>query len=1003
MKHIYLTSKHLFTALFLVLTMSFASAQHTITGVVTDEEENAPMPGVNVIMKGTTKGTVTDIDGKYQLEANEDDILVFSFVGYINEEVQVGKQSVIDVKLTPDITSLDEILVIGYGEVKKEDATGAVAAISNKDFNKAVISAPQDLIVGKMAGVIVTPADGSPGGGAKIRIRGGSSLTASNDPLYVIDGFPVDNDKVNGMPNPLSLVNPQDIESVTILKDASATAIYGSRASNGVVLITTKKGSSNKPLQVSYNGTFSMSTPIKYVDVLNGDEYRELAKELAESGKVSGLAPKDLALLGKENTNWQDLVYRDAFSMDHNVSVNGALKGIPYRAAYGYTGQDGILDKTNMKRNTISFSMSPILLDNHLKVNVNWKSVFMKQNFSNTGAIGAAVNFDPTQPVYSGNPAYGGYYTWLADEGKPNNIATSNPVALIEQTTNTSKINRYIGNISLDYKLPFLPELRTVLNMGIDKTSSEGQNDSPNDAAFTYRAGIGQQIDYTQDKNSELLDFYMNYVKEIDKHRIDLTGGYSWQHFKNESFNYSRNGGEPGVEGPIKYIKNDSSITAGEYYLVSFFGRVNYTLANRYLFTATLRNDGSSRFPKDNRWGLFPAFAFAWKINDEQFLKNSNVVSNLKLRMGYGVTGQQDIGDSNYYPYIAAYNISQPTAWYQFGNQFYKTRRPSAYNSNIKWEETTTYNVGLDFGFLNDKISGAFELYKRKTNDLLNEIQIAGGSNLSNYLVTNIGNLENQGVEVTLNYRPITTEKFSWRIGSNVTYNQNKITKLTATNAPDYPGANVGGISGGSGNTIQNHNVGYSAFSYYVFEQVYDENGKPIEGLYVDRSGEGGNVAGNVNNKYHYKKPTPDYMIGINSSVKYQNFDFSFSGRLSLGNYVYNNVVSENARYSRMLYQQQFYQNLHRSIYESNFVDPQYFSNYYVENASFFKMDNISMGYDFSSLISMGKLKARASFTVQNAFIITNYSGLDPEVSGGIDNNVYPRPRTYLFGINLTY
>jgi len=1002
MKFEFVKMKAIWFILFALLTLQVSAQQKVITGKVTDKG-GLPVPGVTIVVKaadGAVTGTVTDIDGKYNVNVTPDiKVLYFSFVGMKATTETINNRNVINVVLLEDAVSVDEVVVIGYGTVKKSDATGAVSTVSAKDFNKGGITSPQDLIVGKSAGTVITSAGGAPGSGSTIRIRGGSSMSASNDPLIIIDGFPVSNSGISGLANPLSTINPNDIETFTVLKDASATAIYGSRASNGVILITTKKGVIGKPMQINYNGTMSVNTVPKYMDVMSGDELRALALDLASKSAV-GLSMGSLTRLGQENTDWQKQIYRTAIAHDQNISISGGLKNMPYRASFGYSDQDGILKTTNMERSTLAIGVDPMFFDNHLKVSLNLKGSYTNQNFGNSGAVGSAVAFDPTQPVYNGNTKFGGYYTWvnLSDvlpdgsmnpNGSPNPIGVSNPVALLNQTDNKSTVQRSLGNVQFDYKFHFLPELRANMNLGYDYFTTKGHNNANDNAAFTFRNGIGQKQDYTQDGKTQLFDFYLNYVKDVEsiKSRFDVTGGYSWQHFYKSGSSFNRNGDGTQV--------SDNSEFINENYLVSFFGRLNYTFMDRYLLTATIRDDGSSRFSKANRWGIFPAAAFAWKIKDESFLKDVTAVSDLKLRLGWGVTGQQDIG--NDFPYLPVYRGSTATAQYQFGNTFYNTLRPNPYDANIKWEETTTYNVGLDFGFMNNRITGTIDAYKRQTKDLLNFIPIAAGSNFSNFLTTNVGDLENKGIELSLNGQVVTNKDWNWSIGFNAAYNENKITKLTKTDDPNYAGVDVGTIGGGVGNTIQNQRVGYPVNSFFVFQQVYGSNGMPIEGLYVDRTGKGGTITSNNLNKYHYKKPAPDVTLGINSRLAYKNMDFSFAGRANIGNYAYNNVAS-GALYSTVYNQSGFFNNIPKLVNNAKFTNTQYFSDFYVENASFFKMDNMSVGYNFDQYV-----KARLSFTVQNVFTITKYKGLDPEVDGGIDNNFYPRPRVFVLGVNLTF
>ncbi len=985
----------LLLCLWMIMSMQAIAQSVQVKGKVTDASTNEALPGVNILLKGTTIGTVSNADGAYSINIPKGGILVFSFLSYLAEEIAVGEQTTINVALSPELTKLNEVVVIGYGTVKKSDATGSVAVVSSNDFNKGAISSPQDLLVGKSAGVVITSNGGAPGSGSTIRIRGGSSMNASNDPLIVIDGVPVSNTSISGMANPLSTLNPNDVESFTILKDASATAIYGSRASNGVILITTKRGKANKGIEVSYSVNVSVSSAPAYIDVLSGDELRAMAFDLSNKG-LAGLSPAALTHLGNQNTNWQKEIYQNAIGQDHNLTLSGTVKSInlPYRASVGYTDQDGILKTTNMKRITTAIGIDPTLLDNHLKVSMNFKYMNSTTNFGNTGAIGSAVYYDPTQPIYSGNTNWGGYTTWLTPDGTaPITLATSNPVAQLAQTDNTSKVNRSLGNISLDYKFHFLPDLHANLNLAYDYFKSTGHNNAPVDAPWTYSNGGGQVINYSGEGKNQLLDFTLTYDKELPSinSKITALAGYSWSHVWSSPYTYTQN--EAGT------MANKPMSQPTESFLVSFFGRLNYIFANKYLLTFTLRDDGSSRFAPGNQWGLFPSAAFAWKIKEESFLKNVDAISELKLRIGYGVTGQQDIGQD--YSYLPVYLLGQPTAAYQFGDEFVNTYRANAYDINIKWESTSTSNIALDFGFLNNKVTGSIDVYKRITTNLINFIPIAAGSNFSNFLLTNVGSMENQGAELTLDFHPIAQKDLSWTLGFNMGYNQNKVTKLTLTDDPNYPGVDKGFIGGGVGNTVQNIRVGYPNFSFFVLQQVYDSKGMPIEGLYVDRTGQGGVVSGNNLNKYHYQQPAPKYSMGISSRLQVKNIDFSFSARANIGNYVYNNVAAS-ATYSTIYNQSGYFTNVPKFVNDSKFVNPQYFSDFYMENASFFRMDNMSLGYTFNKLLFQ-KLDAHLSATVQNAFVITKYKGLDPEVDGGIDNNNYPRPRVFMLGLNVTF
>lgn len=904
-----------------LLFANFAMAQQTVlSGKVTDSSSGEALPGVTIVVKGTTNGTISDLDGNFTLQVNKGDVVQFSFVGYTTQEITAEGQTNLTVKLATSTEELGEVVVIGYGQVKKSDATGSVVAVSSKDFNKGNITSPQDLLVGKSAGVVITTAGGAPGSGATIRIRGGSSLNASNDPLIIIDGVPIDNNNISGSSNFLSFVNPNDIETFTVLKDASATAIYGSRASNGVILITTKKGKAGNPIKISYDVNTSVASAIKYLDVYSGDQLRQIAWD-----HVDLYGADTFSKLGTENTNWQKEIFRTAFSQDHNISLSGADENMPYRVSIGYTKQNGILKNTDLDRITGSLNLEPSFLQNTLKVSLSLKGMATNNNFGESGAIGSAVNMDPTQPVMDGNSKSAGYFQW---ENYGANLGTANPVEQALAIDNRSNVQRVIGSAKFEYKLPFLPGLLATLNMATDYTNSVGHNNRPTTSPSTLTTPRWGKLNNFAGKNyNDLLDFYLNYSKDLKqiKSKIDATAGYSWQHFKREGNSYTT--GYFDADHP--YQKPDSTTFITENYLVSFFGRLNYTFNDKYLLTFTLRDDGSSRFAKGNQWGLFPSAAFAWKIKQESFLKDIQAISDLKLRLGWGITGQQDI-IGNDYPAQAKYIISLPGNYYPIGGKFLPTLRPNTYDPNIKWEQTTTQNIGLDFGFLKDRITGSVDVYKRVTDNLLESVTIPSGSNFSNKLLTNVGSLQNEGAEFTLNLVPISTKDMSLNLGFNVSYNKNKITKLLIIDDPTYVGVLEGGDSY-TGN-LQVTRVGYPAHSFFMNKQVYDANGNPIEGLYVDLSGKGGTVNGNNEDKYIYHNPAPDYLIGFSARFNYKNFDVSFSSRGSIGNYVYNQVAAGSS-YDQMS-QIGYWKNFPTFLSETNFVKRQFTSDYFVENAS---------------------------------------------------------------------
>jgi iron complex outermembrane receptor protein len=967
-----------------------------VSGTIVDATDGTTLPGATVVIKGTLKGTATDMDGKFSIEVEPNTTLVFSYIGYTAKELIAEPNTTITVSLDPEAAGLEEIVVIGYGVQKKEDATGSVAPISSEEFNQGAINSAANLITGKVAGVSVINSGGAPGAGTQIRIRGGSSLSASNDPLYVIDGVPLDNEDISGSRNPLNLINPSDIETFTVLKDASATAIYGSRASNGVILITTKRGKIGNPLKINYTGTFSLYTPTKKIDVLDANTFVSEMKQRFPS-QVGG--PESLLdTTNLYNTNWQNEIFTNAFGMDHYLSFTGAANLMPYRVSFGFTDQDGILRTDNLKRYTGGFALNPSFFQDHLKIDLNAKGSFVKNRFANNSAIGSAIAFDPSKPVYDNSTEnrFGGYWSWMQANGIPVSLATSNPVALLYQRNDNSEVNNFTGNAQFNYKLHGFEDLSVNMNLGMDYSKSNGTVFVDTTAAFAYDplTGGGINNQYEQEKKNEVFDFYVQYKKQAESINSDFSvmAGYSWQHFWRR--NYAVNSDVANSPSATDTIDDPT-----ESYLISFFGRFNYTLLNKYMLTFTLRNDHTSRFSPETRSGLFPSVAFAWKIHDENFLQDSKVLSQLKLRLGWGITGQQNIGQGDY-PYLPRYTASQVNAQYTMGNQLYITQRAEGYDESIKWEETSTWNAGIDYGFAADRYYGSIDVYYRQTKDLLNFIPVPAGSNLTNYLLTNVGDLENKGVEFSIYTKPIVKENLFWEIGFNTTYNQNKITKLTASDDPDYLGEPTGGIAGGTGNNIQINSVGYPTNSFFVWEQYYDVEGNPIPGLYVDRDGDG-----EITNsdKYHYHKPAADFWFGFNSTLDWKKWEFGFSGRANFGNYVYNNVASVLGVYERLYNPEGPYLgNIADYVYETNFQNPEYLSDYYIQDASFFKMDYMSVSYLFSG-IRNSKLNLRLTGTVNNVFTITNYQGIDPEIQNGIDNNNYPRPRVYVLSINLQF
>lgn len=991
----------------LFLSIGAFAQQIAVKGHVKDTT-GEPVIGANVLVKGTTNGTITDFDGNFMLNVPKDAILSVSFVGYKSAEVKAA--STVMVTLEDDSQVLDAVVVIGYGSVKKNDMTGSVTAIKPDKLNKGLITSAQDMMTGKIAGVSVISKGGAPGEGATIRIRGGSSLTAENDPLIVIDGLAMDNKGVKGLANPLSMVNPNDIESFTVLKDASATAIYGSRASNGVIIITTKKGQAGARPTISYDGNVSVSTVKSTVDVMDGDQFRSFIKD------IWGEDSEAYSKLGNANTDWQKEIFRPAVSTDHNLTISGGLKNMPYRVSFGYTNQNGIVKTSKFERYTASVSLAPSFFEDHLKINANLKGMIAKNRYADGGAVGSAVSFDPTQSVRSDDPYhqyyFDGYFQWNTDASSLNDDtwkrtfngnAPGNPVALLEEKDDRAISKSLIGNLELDYKFHFLPDLHAHVNGGMDLSTGKQYTDvSPYSSTNNYYGSYGWE---QKDKYNLSLNAYLQYSKDFtDKHRFDVMAGYEWQHFHDTSdqeywglYPLSNNV----VENRGQRYNNTSSGSATESYLVSFFGRVNYTLLDRYLFTATVRQDGSSRFHKNNRWGLFPSFALGWKLKEEAFLKDVDVLSDLKLRLGYGITGQQNINSGDY-PYLAVYETNKDGAYYPILGEG-TTYRPNAYNPDLKWEKTTTYNVGLDFGFLNNRINGAVDYYYRKTTDLLNSVFVSAGTNFKNKVLSNVGSLENSGIEFSINSKPVVTTDWTWDLGFNITYNKNEITKLTTGDSENYYVAAGDNIGGGRDMKAMAHAVGHPASSFYVYQQVYDENGKPIENEFVDRNGDG---TINGDDRYFYKKPTADVLMGLTSRLSYKSWDFSFSLRASLNNYVYNSVeaggsdCNPTSVYSFGALNNRPLMGVANNI--QNLKDNTLLSDYFVQNASFMKCDNITLGYSFKKLFG-APIGGRVYAAVQNVFTITKYKGLDPEVEKGLDNNIYPRPLTTLIGLSLNF
>lgn len=971
--------KTIYKKLLVLLLLLPASllAQSSFSGVVVDSKSNQPIPGVNVVVKGAQQSVTTDFDGKFKLsKIKQGDAVVFSFVGYKSQTISYSNQANVTVKLEEAENQLQEVVVqVGYGSVKKKDATGSVAVITAKDFNKGAITNTENLLNGRVAGVVVTQG-GRPGDGAAIRIRGGASLGASNDPLVVIDGLPVNNG--------LSSINPNDIESFSILKDASATAIYGSRGSNGVVLIKTKKGTKQDGVKVSFNSLTTLNTVAKKVDVYSADEFRNI---------ITTYVPSRVALLGTGNTDWQDAIYRNGITFSNDLSIRGNfLKVIPTRLSVGKTNIDGVLETSSFKRNTIALSMTPSFLDNHLKFEVNANYATEKNRYADEGAIGSAISFNPTYANYDPTSPFGGYKESFT-LNSPNNYTVygaSNPVALLQQKDNQGKNTRVYGNIQTEYKLHFFEDIKAVANLGFDRNESTGTNiTSANSRAGIYNAAkLGYNQNTWGNSTNTLLDGYLNYNKKFGKVKVDLTAGYSYQNFESESY-YSTN-----TLLPLAEQKPDV-VTSPGVNLQAYYSRLNLDLSDKYLLTVNFRRDGSSRFSELNRWGNFPGAAFAWKVSSEEFLKDSKTVSELKLRLGWGVTGQQDIGGAAY-DYFQRYNLSASTsgATYQFGNQYYQLGRPEGYNANLKWEETTTVNAGLDFGLFNDKVTGSLDLYSKTSDDLIAYVPEGSLQNFRTAGFQNIGSLTTKGAELNINYKAIQTANSSLNFNYNIAYNDIKI--------KDLGGLNFAQGSVGLDLYTQIHQENLAPNTFWLYEQVYDAAGKPVEGVYVDRNKDGQITS---LDKHAFKKPNADITMGFMTNYNYKKWDFSMAWRTSLGNYIYDNVNASRSFLSQSISDNNVNAINNTTVDFDNtlFTQKRAESDYYVKDASWLKLDNITVGYLIEAPFNVQSSSLRLYSGVQNVMTISKYKGMDPEVFGGIDSTIYPRARMFLFGLNYNF
>ena len=976
----------LLVALFVIGCLQLMAQTRTIKGEVTDAQNGEALIGATVMVEGEKGGTVTDFDGNFSLQVSSSAKKIkVSYIGYIDKVLSISDN--MKVKLESDSKALADVVVIGYGTARKSDLTGSVATVKSKDFNKGLVSSPEQLINGKVSGVQIMSNSGSASAGCTIRVRGGASLNASNDPLIVLDGVPLEQGGISGnSSNFLSMINPSDIESMTVLKDASSTAIYGSRASNGVIIITTKKGQQGA-VKVNFNTTNSLQTRAQMVDMLSRDEFVNVINQFGDANQKS--------LLGTANTDWNDEVYRTAFGTDNNLSVSGSIdKWLPFRVSVGYYNQSGLVRKDNVERWTGNVVLTPSFFQDHLKLTINAKGTLNNNSFNNGGAVWAAATFNPTIPVYSGNDKYGGYNEALDADGYPVNAGVRNPRGLVDLYDSKSKVSRFIGSMDVDYKVHFLPDLKLHATVGADYAKGDGTVYVPAYAAQSYNKDEslgGSDYKYGPQKNeNRLLTLYANYAKYFEdiKSNVDLTAGYDYQYWKSTT--------------PLYYTKsaagtNLSTVKASDYrhVMLSYYGRINYSFDGKYLLTATVRRDASSRFSKDTRWGTFPSVALGWTLTEEPWLKNQKVLSNLKLRASYGVTGQQEgIGNYNYLP-VYTYSVTGAEAF--INGQYINTYRPEAYVSDLKWETTTSWNFGLDFGFLDGRIGGAIDFYTRKTKDLLASVPTAAGTNFSKTILTNVGNVDSKGIEVSLNATPIQTKDWEWNLSYNFTWQNMKVKNLSLTKGGSQTNVKVGPSI--DAYQFQVLSEGYEPYMFYVYHQLYDsKTGKPIEGAYADLNNDG---EINESDLYRYHSPAPKYIMGLSTSLRYKQLTLGMSFRANIDNYVYNGMGMSTGAFETVSYNNSQLNNLNTSFLKTGFKTRQYLSDYYVENASFLKLDNLSLSYN------VGKINKWASLTVsamvQNVFTITGYSGTDPEVPNGMDNSFYPRPRTYSVSLGLQF
>ena len=971
----------------------------TIAGAVTTVDGGRPISGAQVTVVGTSRGGVTGEDGRYTIVVDPGTYrLRVRRIGFSPDSasgvvVTSGVVTTQDFRLNASAAVLGEVVSIGYGTVQARDLTGSVATATTKDFNTGRVVSPAELIRAKVPGVQVVD-NNEPGGGISIRIRGGTSTayqgSASNEPLYVVDNVPLEvGGGASAGRNPLNFINPQDIESITVLKDASSTAIYGSRGSNGVVMITTKSGRSAP--RFTYTGTASTSRVTGGPDMISADQFR---------AAVAQYAPYRSAMLGSANSDWLGAVEQDATGYEHNLGVAGHRDDMNYRLSLGYLGQTGVLRGTDTQRASLSLNYADRLY-NSLNVRANVKGSRTKDQFTPNGVLGNAVAFPATQPIMTDS---GTFYEFRGAGGAAITGVPNNPLSILSQVQDQGSGVRSVGDIEGEYEVPFLTGLTATVRGSFDMNRVDRYAFTPTTVySQLTSSNPGNIYRNINEEQKTVLDAFAKYSRQFDmfSSNVDITGGYSTERFRGDYPSFSAIGlgsNLLGLYGIPSANEARPFYGINETRLISGFTRANLSLMDRYLLTGTIRGDKSSRFAGGHQYGVFPSAAFAWRIIDEPFFKGRTPLSDLKFRVAWGKNGNQPT--RNYVGYLA-YTYGQVTAQPQLGNDFVTTIRPGSSDPNLTWETTTSMNYGFDYGFASDRFTGTIDYYTKKTTKLLFDVPTAAGVALSNHILTNIGSLTGHGFEIALNAKVFEgAEKgaFTWDANLNAATNSNK---LVTIGRPGVTQLLTGGISGGVGTNIQVLQEGVPINSFLVYHQIGDTSGVPI---YQDRNGDG---IINSSDLRPFHNPAPKWIFGHTSSMSWKGFDASTTLRAYLGNYVYNNVAS-NLGYYNILTLANAPTNLHASVLKTHFISPQYQSDIYVEDASFLRMDNLTLGYTLGPMRGFDALRvvegARVFGTIQNVFTTTKYTGVDPTAGvNGIDNNIYPRSRTFVGGVSLSF